>query len=97
MRKGVGLLGRSISGSEEALRRAYPGAPWEQGRTTGYYNNTAVAYELMTKRDWGRGSTPYAMMEPLMWYWARVGQVELTDRAQSRGTTWVELVEDFQI
>ena len=70
----VGPLGKSILGCEEALRRAYPGAPWEQGRTIGYYNETAVVYDLMSKRDWGRTNFPYAMMEPLMWYWARVGR-----------------------
>ena len=34
-------------------------------------------------------------MEPALWYWARLGIVEISDRTQTRGTTWIEIYLDF--
>ena len=33
-------------------------AQWEQGRTTRYYNDAAVTYELMSKQQLGAGGYP---------------------------------------
>ena len=81
--------------AKEAMMRAYPGAQWEQGQVGDYYNDKVCTYELMTKRQWGRSGTPNAMMELVMWHWARLGRALMTDRTQAKGTAWLEIFLDF--
>ena len=84
-----------ITRARSSLMQAYPGAQWQQGRTRGYYNDGPCVLEPMTRRQWGRDDVLFSMMEPTLWYWARLGIVEITDRTQSRGTTWIEIYLDF--
>ena len=87
--------GTDITGARSLMMQAYPGAQWQQGRTRGYYNELPCVFEPMTKRQWGRDDVPFSMMEPTLWYWARLGIVEIIDRTQCKGTTWIELYLDF--
>ena len=84
-----------ITGARPALMQAYPGAQWQQGRTLGYYNEKSCVVEPMSRRQWGRDDVPFSMMAPTLWHWARHGIVEIIERTQSGGTTWIEIDLDF--
>ena len=56
-----GTAMRGMVGEANALRTAFPGAPWEPGTKIGHYNTRLNEFPLMSRKEWGGARRPMVL------------------------------------
>ncbi len=88
-----GTQGWTEEENEEWIRKRYPGYLWDQ--KIGEGGTRYPLTEEISGRDWKY--LPQSFLEPMVWFWNTAKWATgFVQQGRMRGTTWLQLVADFE-